>query len=145
MDGENFPAAPIEAIVARHPDVMLASVYGVPDIDSGDQVMAALVLRDGVVFDPDRSRYVARRPERPQSQVASALRPRVPDTAHHSHQQGVGADARPPEIPRPIAPAGTTSSCVVAGEDAYRPFTASEETALHDAFVEAGRAQAWDL
>ena len=46
VDGENFPAAPIEAIVARHPDVMLASVYGVPDVDSGDQVMVALVLRD---------------------------------------------------------------------------------------------------
>ena len=52
VDGENFPAAPIEAIVARHPDVMLASVYGVPDVDSGDQVMAALVLRDGASFDP---------------------------------------------------------------------------------------------
>ena len=52
VDGENFPAAPIEAIVGRHPDVMLASVYGVPDADSGDQVMLALVLREGVRFDP---------------------------------------------------------------------------------------------
>ena len=52
VDGENFPAAPIEAIVARHPDVMVASVYGVPDADSGDQVMAALVLHDGAAFDP---------------------------------------------------------------------------------------------
>ena len=41
VDGENFPAAPIEAIIGRHPDVTLASVYGVPDPDSGDQVMAA--------------------------------------------------------------------------------------------------------
>ena len=51
VDGENFPAAPIEAIVGRHPDVLLASVYGVPDADSGDQVMVALVLRDGADFD----------------------------------------------------------------------------------------------
>ena len=35
VDGENFPAAPIEAIMARHPDVMLASVYGVPDARLG--------------------------------------------------------------------------------------------------------------
>ena len=39
VDGENFPAAPIEAIIGRHPEVMLASVYGVPDPDSGDRVM----------------------------------------------------------------------------------------------------------
>ena len=51
VDGENFPAAPIEAIIGRHPDVLLASVYGVPDPDSGDQVMAALVLREGAAFD----------------------------------------------------------------------------------------------
>jgi fatty-acyl-CoA synthase len=51
VDGEIFPAAPIEAILARHPDVTMASVYGVPDADSGDQVMVALVLRPGVTFD----------------------------------------------------------------------------------------------
>ena len=47
--------------MARHPDVMLASVYGVPDVDSGDQVMAALVLRDGASFDPGRLRRLGRR------------------------------------------------------------------------------------
>ncbi len=49
VDGENFPAAPIEGIIARHPDVMLASVYGVPDSGAGDQVMVAVVLHEGVV------------------------------------------------------------------------------------------------
>ena len=47
VDGENFPATPIEAIIGRHPDLLLASVYGVPEPDSGDQVMCALVLREG--------------------------------------------------------------------------------------------------
>ena len=51
VDGENFPAAPIDAILARHPDVLLAAVFGVPAADSGDQVMAALALRDGAEFD----------------------------------------------------------------------------------------------
>ena len=51
VDGENFTATPIEAIVGRHPDVMLVSAYGVPAPDSGDQVMVALVLRDGAAFD----------------------------------------------------------------------------------------------
>ncbi len=52
VDGENFPAQPIETTFGRHPDVVLAAVYGVPDDQAGDQVMAGLVLRDGATFDP---------------------------------------------------------------------------------------------
>ncbi|HEX4245387.1 MAG TPA: hypothetical protein VHY77_07470, partial [Acidimicrobiales bacterium] len=37
----------------RSPDVVLASVYAVPDPVVGDQVMAALQLRPGADFDPD--------------------------------------------------------------------------------------------
>jgi fatty-acyl-CoA synthase len=53
VDGENFSAAPVERILARHPDVVLAAVYAVPDPDVGDRVMAALQLRPGAEFDPD--------------------------------------------------------------------------------------------
>ena len=52
VDGENFVGRPIEEILQRHPDVILAAVYGVPDPDGGDRVMAALMLRDGAAFDP---------------------------------------------------------------------------------------------
>ncbi|MGA7417490.1 MAG: AMP-binding protein [Acidimicrobiales bacterium] len=52
VDGENFAAAPVEAILKRFPDVVLASVYAVPDSVVGDQVMAALQLRPGADFDP---------------------------------------------------------------------------------------------
>jgi fatty-acyl-CoA synthase len=52
VDGENFAAAPVERILARHPDVALAAVYGVPDEEVGDALMAALVLRPGARFDP---------------------------------------------------------------------------------------------
>jgi fatty-acyl-CoA synthase len=48
VDGENFASAPIERILARHPDVVEASVYAVPDPVVGDQVMAAVQLRPGV-------------------------------------------------------------------------------------------------
>ncbi len=47
VDGENLAAAPIERILMRHPDINQAAVYAVPDGNVGDQVMAALVLRDG--------------------------------------------------------------------------------------------------
>jgi fatty-acyl-CoA synthase len=48
VDGENFASAPIERILQRHPDIVLASVYAVPDPVVGDQVMAAVLLRPGV-------------------------------------------------------------------------------------------------
>ena len=52
VDGENFAAAPVERILSRHPDVVLAAVYAVPDPEVGDRVMAALQLRPGAAFDP---------------------------------------------------------------------------------------------
>jgi len=52
VDGENFAAAPVARILERHPDVVLAAVYAVPDSVVGDQVMAALQLRPGASFDP---------------------------------------------------------------------------------------------
>ncbi|WP_310963616.1 AMP-binding protein [Nocardioides terrisoli] len=45
VDGENLAAAPIERILLRHPAIAEAAVYGVPDPLSGDQLVAALVLR----------------------------------------------------------------------------------------------------
>ena len=52
VGGENFLARPIEDVLAAHPEVMLASVYGVPDPEAGDQVMAAIALQSDVRFDP---------------------------------------------------------------------------------------------
>jgi len=52
VGGENFLARPIEDILSRHADVMLASVYGVPDPEAGDQVMATIRLQSGAAFDP---------------------------------------------------------------------------------------------
>jgi fatty-acyl-CoA synthase len=53
VDGENFASAPVERILQRHPDVVLAAVYAVPDPAVGDQVMAALQLRPGLdMLDP---------------------------------------------------------------------------------------------
>jgi fatty-acyl-CoA synthase len=144
VDGENFPAAPIEGIVGRHPDVMLASVYGVPDVDAGDQIMVALVLHEGATFDPvGLARWIDE-----QSDLSPKWRPRyvrvaevLPTTPTNKvltrtlvHQKfradRIGGD--------PIYVRGR-------GEDAYRLFAASDESDLHEAFVAAGRGQAWEL
>ncbi|MFG3286809.1 AMP-binding protein [Streptomyces sp. NPDC048111] len=52
VDSENLAAAMIEDILARWECVTGVAVYAVPDPVTGDQVMAALSLREGVSFDP---------------------------------------------------------------------------------------------
>jgi fatty-acyl-CoA synthase len=47
VDGENMAAAPIERILLRLPQLNQVAVYAVPDERVGDQVMAAIVLRQG--------------------------------------------------------------------------------------------------
>ncbi|MCW1957850.1 MAG: long-chain-fatty-acid--CoA ligase FadD17 [Mycobacterium sp.] len=51
VDGENLGTAPIERILMRYPGVVEVAVYGIPDPEVGDRVMAAVVLAKGVSFD----------------------------------------------------------------------------------------------
>lgn len=51
VDGENTSALTIERVLRRHPDVVAAGVYAVPDPRSGDQVMAAVEVADPESFD----------------------------------------------------------------------------------------------
>ncbi|OMC40167.1 acyl-CoA synthetase [Mycobacterium sp. GA-1841] len=51
VDGENTSALTIERVLRRHPDVVAAGVYAVPDPRSGDQVMAAIEVADPPGFD----------------------------------------------------------------------------------------------
>ncbi|BBX06424.1 fatty-acid--CoA ligase FadD1 [Mycolicibacterium aichiense] len=52
VDGENMAAAPIERIMLRLPQLNQVAVYAVPDERVGDQVMAAVVLRQGESLTP---------------------------------------------------------------------------------------------
>ncbi|XVQ14933.1 AMP-binding protein [Spirillospora sp. CA-255316] len=64
VDGENFAAAPVEAIIARHPDVRSVAVYAVPDDPVGDRVMAALELSGGARFEPEEfDAFLAAQPD----------------------------------------------------------------------------------
>ena len=53
VDGENMATAPIERVLVQFPAVSRAVVYAVPDELVGDQIMAAVVLRDDAEFDAD--------------------------------------------------------------------------------------------
>jgi fatty-acyl-CoA synthase len=52
VDGENLTAAPIERILLRLDAISRVAVYPVPDEYVGDQVMAAIVLRDDAELSP---------------------------------------------------------------------------------------------
>ncbi len=144
VDGENFPAAPIDAIVGRHPDVLLASAYGVPDPDAGDQVMVALVLREGASFDQvafaswlDEQSDLSPR-WRPRFVRLSASLPSTPTnkvvTRTLAHQKfradRVGGD---PVYVRE------------RGSSAFRRFGADDESSLRAAFEASGRIRLWEL
>ena len=144
VDGENFPAAPVEAILTRHPDVVLAAVYAVPDAESGDQVMAALVLGRGAAFDgaafaswldgqPDlspvwRPRYLRVADVLPQTATNKVL-------VRELMRQKVRLDLVAPDRVF-VRPRGAPS---------FRPFTADDEDALRRALEASGRLPLWEL
>lgn len=51
VDGENISALNIEHVLRRHPQVIAAGVFAVPDPRSGDQVMAAIEVASPDRFD----------------------------------------------------------------------------------------------
>ncbi|WP_336713852.1 AMP-binding protein [Arthrobacter sp. USHLN218] len=50
--GENISSWEIERVVGEHPDVAQVAAYGVPSSLSEEEVMVAVVLREGRTFDP---------------------------------------------------------------------------------------------
>ena len=144
VDGENFPAAPISAIIDRHPDVTMASVYGVPDPEAGDQVMAALVLANGAVFDGSAfAKWLDEQPDLGPKWSPRFLRlcDALPSTPTNKiltrtlvHQKfrsdRVGDD---------------TVYVRQRGTDHFHPFDLQEEQRLRDAFERSGRIEVWDL
>ncbi|WP_329385103.1 AMP-binding protein [Streptomyces sp. NBC_01351] len=64
VDSENLAAAVIENILARWPAAAAVAVYAVPDEVAGDQVMAALSLREGAEFSPSAfAAFLAAQPD----------------------------------------------------------------------------------
>jgi fatty-acyl-CoA synthase len=144
VDGENFPAGPIEETLRTHPDVVLAAVYGVPDDQAGDQVMAGVVLRDGVALDPGgfaawidgqgdigpkwRPRYVRVMTEPPTTGTFKIVKRTL---VHEKWRRDrVAGD--------PVFVRGRD-------EPAFRPFGDQDEADLHASFAHHGRERFWDL
>jgi fatty-acyl-CoA synthase len=144
VDGENFPAGPVENALLRHSDVVAAAVYGVPDIQAGDQAMACLVLRDDAGFDPVafaswldgqedlgpkwRPRYIRVTAQMPTTGTNKIVKRQL---AREKFRRDLVADDALYVRDR--------------GEAAYRPFTAEDEGAVRDELTVNGRQRFWDL
>ena len=138
VGGENFLARPVEEIVAQHPDVLLASVYGVPDPEAGDQVMAAVVLGPGAAFDAAAfARFLDANRDLPPRWRPTFVRVarELPMTASNKIlKRALRRDKflidriDDPIFWRP------------RGADAFVPFTAADLAALRERFARAGYA-----
>jgi fatty-acyl-CoA synthase len=130
VGGENFPAAPVSRLLTRHPQIIEAVVYAVPDPVAGDQVMAAVVPGDR--FDPTGlGRWFQEQPDASPQWLPRFLRvvPEPPRTAtgkvvvrRLAQERWDGADVW------------------LRDGDGYRPMTAADSADLARAFEDSGRA-----
>ena len=51
--GFNVYPCQVEAVLMRHPDILMAGVVGVPDEKLGEEILAYVVLRDGASLNPE--------------------------------------------------------------------------------------------
>jgi fatty-acyl-CoA synthase len=129
VGGENFPAAPVSRLLTRHPAVVEALVYAVPDPVAGDQVMAAVVPLPG--FDPTAFvDWVAAQPDCSPQWVPRFLRV-VPDPPR---------TATGKVVVRSLAASRWDEPDVwIRDGDRLRPMTDEDRAAMEQDFARSGR------
>jgi len=144
VDGENFPAGPIEQAMSQHPDVVLAAVYGVPDDQAGDQVMAGLVLSEGATLDPAELAHWLDA----QDAVGPKWRPRYVRVMLDPPTTGTNKIVKRTLVHQKFRSDRTNGDPLFVrgrGEPVYRVFGPDDEHALHASFVHHQRERFWDL
>ena len=133
VDSENFATAPIERILARHPAVATAVVYGVPDPRTGDEVMATLLLVEGERLDPaDLDRFLDAQPD-----LGPKWRPRLVRVVDELPLTGTGKLDK--QVLRSQAWLTGDDPLLHATPEGFRPFTAADRIAREAAFASHGR------
>jgi fatty-acyl-CoA synthase len=144
VDGENFPAGPIEETLRKAPGVVLAAVYGVPDDQAGDQVMAGLVIGDDTTFDATAFAHWLDA----QDAIGPKWRPRYVRILRDPPTTGTNKIVKRTLVHQKFrADRINGDECHVRerGETEFRPFTKTDEDVLHASFVRYGRERFWDL
>jgi fatty-acyl-CoA synthase len=139
VDGENFSAAPIERILLRHPDILLAAAYAVPDPHVGDQVMVAIELKPGAAFAPDAfDAFLAGQPD-----LGTKWRPRfvrVAESFPLTHTNKI----KKRELRRERWETSDPVWWKPDRDGPYRRLSGADAAGLHEAFDRAGRAHLLD-
>jgi len=139
VGGENFLARPIEEILVRFADAVLASVYGVPDPDAGDQVMATLQLHDGAGFDPAAfSAFVDRASDLPPRWRPTFVRIARELATTHTNKVLKRVLRREKFL---IDRIGDPVYWRPRGAPTFTPFTAADLAALRERFRRAGHVE----
>jgi fatty-acyl-CoA synthase len=144
VDGENFPAGPIEQALLRHPDVIASAVYGVPDTQAGDQAMACVVLRDGAAL--DGAAFAAWIDEQPD--IGPKWRPRYVRVTAAMPTTGTNKIIKRTLVREKFRSdllGGDAIHVRERGESAYRLFGPDDEAAVRAAIEANGRERFWDL
>ncbi len=141
-DGENFSAAQVARLVGEHPDVVLATAYGVPCAVSDELVMAALKLRPGVRFDPQRFFDFCERQVREGGMDRKWFPDfvRVVDDFEYTGTTKILVRNLKRDHFDYRRLAGEPIFWRVRGDTHYRPFTAEDYARLREEFVAAERA-----
>jgi fatty-acyl-CoA synthase len=144
VDGENDFWMVAESALDRPGREVLAAVYGVPDDQAGDQVMAGLVLREGAVFDPAAfAAWVETRDD-----IGPKWRPRYVRILSDPPTTGTNKIVKRTLVHqkwRGDRVGGDQVYVRDRGEPAYRTFTVDDERALHASFDHYQRERFWDL
>ncbi|HEX2893705.1 MAG TPA: AMP-binding protein [Marmoricola sp.] len=139
VDGENVSALHIERVLRRHPRIVAAAAFAVPDPRSGDQVMVAVEVAEPTGFeDLDLGAFLAR-----QDDLGTKGAPRFVRFSHRLPTTGSNKLAK-----KEIQLGGwrrTGGDQVFRwsgrGLPTYRPFTEADRAALEAEFEAAGRTR----
>ncbi len=144
VGGDNFPAGPIEDTLRKAPGIVLSALYGVPDDQAGDQVMAGLVIAEHASFDPvEFARGLDAR-----ESIGPKWRPRYVRLMHDPPTTVTNKVVKRTLVQQKFRHdlvGGGELFVRLRGDDAYPLFTDDDERALHESFVRYQREPFWDL
>jgi fatty-acyl-CoA synthase len=135
VDSENISALPTQAALRRHPKVIDAVAFGVPDPRSGDQVMAAVEVPEGTTFeDLDLAAFLSG-----QEDLGTKGTPRYVRVSHALPTTGSGKLGR-----RQVQLEGWRTADPVyrwtgRGAPGYTLMTTDDKAALREEFAANGR------
>ncbi|MFE2334029.1 AMP-binding protein [Streptomyces coelicoflavus] len=137
VDGENTSALLTERVLRRHPGVVAAGVFGVPDPRSGDQVMAAVEIPDGTRFeDLDLPGFLAR-----QEDLGTKGAPRYVRVSHALPTTGSNKLRKKEMQLEGWRTDDPVYRWTGRGGPVYAPMTDDDKTALREEFLANGRGR----